>query len=272
VFVLALVAVLTWSQVVLASSGELLIKFYDVGQGDSIYIQTPAGYKILVDGGPNNRVVDYLNKDLGVGQRELDLVILTHPQEDHLKGLIEVVRRFPVKKVLVTNATHTTASFQMWTDVLGQQNLKPETVVAGDTVNLTDGVSFKFVWPRPEIESPKDLNEASAVFKLTFGEFDVLLTGDADAKNQPYSGNIGDIEVLKVPHHGAKTGLKEDFLSELKPEIAVISLSKNNTYGHPGANIIQMLSAVGSKIYRTDQNGTVQIVSDGEKWYTRTEK
>ena len=273
-FILALVALLVWSQVAFASGkGHLVIKVYDVGQGDSIYIQTPSGYHLLVDGGPNDKVINYLNHDLGVGNRQLDLVILTHPQSDHMKGLISVLKKFTVKKVLATTATNQTADFQMWKDSLKAEKLEPIEPLAGDSISLADGVTLSFVWPTQEaVKTYTDLNTTCIVFKLSYGSFDALLTGDADQQVQPYSGTIGQVEVLKVPHHGSKTGTSQELLDLIKPEVSIISVAAKNRYGHPAANTIEMLANIGSKIFRTDQNGTIEVESDGERWYTRTER
>jgi competence protein ComEC len=161
----------------------------------------------------------------------------------------------------------------LWEDTLKNKKIEPVYLEAGDSITLSDSVKLSFLWPEKQVETVANLNDDVAiVFKLSYGEFDVLLTADADSRVQPYTGGAGDIEVLKVPHHGSKTALKEDFLKSLKPEVSVISLGRNNRYGHPSANLIEALSHSGSKVYRTDQNGTIEIVSDGIKWYTQTEK
>jgi competence protein ComEC len=270
--ILVFVCIIVWVGVIVSNKQSLQIKFYDVGQGDSTFIQTPAGYKILIDGGPNNKVVNYLDKDLPIWDRRIDLLVLTHPQADHLFGLVEVLRRFEVKNVIVSGASNSTAIYRLWRKVLQEEQINPKVVTNRDIINTSDAVNLKILWPEESQPLVSDLNEASIVMKLSYGDFDVLLTGDADEKVQPYPGNIKNVEVLKIPHHGSQTAMQEKFLKELNPEATVISVGKRNTYGHPGEKLLKNLSIIDTKIFRTDQNGTVEIVSDGKKWYTSTER
>ncbi len=273
VLLLFIGSLFVWSQVVLAKeTGKLSVKVYDIGQGDSIFIQTPGGYHILVDGGPDDKVLDYLNQDLGLGDRTIDLLISTHPDADHLKGLIDTIRNFNVKTLLETTKGTNTLTYKLWNDTIAVKHLAKTDIHAGNSITLSDSVTLSFVWPTPEAEKLPATNETGIVFKLSYGNFDMLFTADTDIQVQPYSGNIGHVEVLKVPHHGSKTGLSQAFLDQIKPEIAVVSVGKNNRYGHPAANTLEMLQKEGSKVFRTDQSGTVEIVSDGEKWYTQTER
>lgn len=261
-----------WSRLVLASNRNLIVKVYNIGQGDSIFIRTPDNYKILIDGGPNNKVVDYLNKELGLNDRELDLLVLTHPQADHMYGLIETIKKFNVKKLITSDVKNNTSMYKLWIDTLNNSHLKPQFVFAGESITLSDQVKMQIVWPVEAKPRSTDLNDACVVIKLTYGNFDMLLTGDADQRVQPYSGNLSHIEVLKVPHHGSKTALNEQFLQELAPDQSVISVGQRNQYGHPAEVLLKLLNSNSNKVFRTDQNGTVTFVSDGRKWYTQLEK
>ncbi len=252
--------------------GKLHLKVYDVGQGDAIFIQTPNGYTILVDGGPNNRVLDHLGKDLGPSERKLDFVILTHPQADHLYGLIEVLRRYEVGQVLVSGVENTTELYQKWTETLKQQGLTPRLVVQGQSLKFPDGVALNFLWPTEEHPAVSDLNHASVVFRLDYGSFNAELTGDGDRQIQPFTSTESEIEVLKVPHHGSKTALNEVYLDQISPEVSIISAGEKNRYGHPNQVLLEQLEEAGSKIYRTDQQGVIEVVSDGKSWYTKPEK
>lgn len=264
--------VFVWTSFVAASEKKLVVKVYDVGQGDSILIKTPDNYKILVDGGPNNKVVDYLNKDLGLNDRTLDLVVLTHPQADHMFGLIETIKKFKVKKIITSTDSTTTALDKLWIDTLNNSGLKQEFVHAGESITLSDQVSLKIVWPKEQKPLVADLNQAGVVIKLSYGNFDMLLTADADQKVQPYTSSVGHVEVLKVPHHGSKTSLQEDFLKELSPDVSVISVGVKNFYGHPNPITLELLNKSSKKVLRTDQNGTVTFVSNGQTWYTQVER
>ncbi len=273
VSVLILGNILVWSLLSGSREKQFSVSFYNVGQGDSALIQTPDGYNILVDGGPNNKVSEYLNKDLPVNDRELDLVILTHPQSDHMYGLINVVKNFKVKKIITTSASNTTSEYKLWIDTVKNKGLNLNFAKAGNSITLTDNVTLKFNWPDTDgKQEAADLNMASVVLTVSYNDLDILMTGDADMQVQPYSDASKEIEVLKVPHHGSKTSLKQDFLEKINPKVSVISVGKSNSYGHPNPLLLEQLGKIKSKVFRTDLSGTIKIVSDGQKWYTQTEK
>ena len=269
--VLLLISVAVWSAVFRMPDGSLHIKVFDVGQGDSIFIRTPAGYKILIDGGSNDKVLDYLGSELPFFDKTLDLVVLTHPQSDHLAGLIEVAKRYDIKSLWVSYSENDTAQYSEWESVLETQGLEGTVVWSGDQLTFSDSVVLQVQWPREE-SATDDLNTTSIVVLIDYNDFEGLLTGDADNQVQPYTKSTSKIEFLKVPHHGAKTALDKTFTSKLSPEISVISVGSRNRYGHPTQNTLELLESIGSKIYRTDQNGTIEIVSDGINWYTTSER
>jgi competence protein ComEC len=252
------------------TDGRLHLKVYDVGQGDAIFIRTPQGYKILVDGGPNNRVLDHLGRELAWNDRRIDFVILTHPQADHMAGLVEVIKRYEVGQVLISGVEHTTKLYQSWSEALAEKQIKPRIVKQGDEIGFPDGAKIRFLWPREERPIVSDLNMASLVLRLDFGEFNAELTGDADSQVQPYTSTTSEVEVLKVPHHGSRTALNQSYLKQISPEISIISVGEKNSYGHPNQVLLNQL--LGTKIFRTDLNGTVEVVSDGKSWYTSSEK
>lgn len=252
--------------------GKLHLKVYDVGQGDSIFIRTAAGYKILVDGGPDNKVIDHLSKDLAPWDRKIDYVILTHPQSDHMYGLIEVVKRYQIGTLIYSGVENTTKDYQNWKKVVEEKRIEKIIAVQGDKLVFPDKTEISFLWPEERNPIVKDLNQAAVVFTLNFGSFSSLLTGDADSVVQPYTSTTSHVEVLKVPHHGSKTALKEDFIKALSPTISIVSSGANNSYGHPNPILLKMLENVRTKVYRTDQNGSVEVVADEKSWYTKTEK
>ena len=208
-----------------------------------------------------------------MGDREIDLMILTHPQSDHMFGLINVLKKFKVKKILTSNVSNQTSDYSLWVDTVTNQGLSLDYVKAGDTITLSDKVTITFNWPKTtEEQKVTDLNQASLVFTLSYHDLDILMTGDADSQVQPYTGSFESIEVLKVPHHGSKTALTDQFISEIKPKVSIISVGASNRYGHPRAELLAQLRRANSEILRTDENGTIKIVSDGQRWYTATEK
>src|SRR3990172_10986008 len=174
---LCLVCLLVWGLFFVLPPKQLSLKFYDVGQGDSVFIRTPAGYKIVVDGGPNNKVVNYLDKDLDLWDRKIDLLVLTHPQADHLFGLVEVVKRFKIGKLLISGVDNDTSLYKLWVKTLKEEGINPIIVTQSSTISLSDTVNLSVIWPREEKPQVSDLNEACIVMKVSYGSFDTLLTG-----------------------------------------------------------------------------------------------
>ena len=261
--------ILIWSFYFSLPDGKLHIKVYDVGQGDSILIKTASGKTVLVDGGPDNSVLGYLGGDIPFYSKNIDLVVLTHPDADHLTGLIEVVKQYKVRKIWVNGVNKDTRVCQDWEKALSELNLKVEIVKAGSKLKLKDSLILSVIWPPKDFISSKT-NLAGIVIKLSYGEFDALLTADADKNAQPYTSSLGQIEVLKVPHHGASESVSEAFLNLTSPEVSIISVGEKNPYNHPRQEALDLLKKSGSKIYRTDKDGSIEIVSNGESWYTKT--
>ncbi len=300
--------------------GKLRLVFCDVGQGDAIYIRFPDGRDMLVDGGPNNKVLECLGNHMPFWDRSLDIVLLTHPQKDHLQGLIEVVRRYDVSFFVKSDIGNNTEGYKALVDSLGERKTRVKTVTAGERITMGQAV-LSVLWPTAgQIASMQrqptgsggaqasdvlgaqttgDPNDASIVLWLRYGSFDAVLTGDADTRVEAgYRAKLalGAVEVLKVPHHGSKTGMTKDYLSWLFPNqgnslcapqnvsikpaspsqggqknncfLAVISVGKNN-YGHPAAEILTMLSDKGTRVLRTDTEGDIVIESDGKTWSVR---
>ena len=239
------------------------VHFINVGQGDSTYIELGDGTDILIDGGESkygNTVVNYLKnleKDI-----DLEYVIATHPDSDHVGGLQEVFKQLDVKNFYYpTDAPHNT---QTWNNVLNlakAEGCKVLDAKSGTTLNI-GGAVLKFV--HPEIDY-KDNNEDSVVTLLDYNNTEVLLTGDAESttENDMVNQNlVGDVDVLKVGHHGSNSSTTQAFLDKVKPEHSVISVGENS-YGHPTSTILNRLVNSGSKVWRTDKNGNIVLNSNG---------
>jgi len=253
------------------AAGDLKVYFLDVGQGDSTYIKTPIGEDILIDGGDDNAVLNELGKVMDFGDREINLVVLSHPHSDHLDGLIEVLKRYKVDEVWETGVEYPSGGYETWKKEISDKNIPDKFVVAGDEKNLGE-VKITILYPLSSIEKKTidNLNNASIVNRLDYRKFSVLFTGDAEkeAETQILKSNLY-ATVLKVPHHGSENGLIEDFLKIVRPAVAVISVSKDNKFGHPNGSLIEMLNKYAVRIYRTDQNGRVEIDSDGENYWVK---
>jgi len=256
------------------NDGKLHLIVCDVGQGDAIYLKTPSGKDILVDGGPNDSVLNCLNNNMPFWDRTLDLVVLTHPDADHISGLVSVLERYTVLHFVTSETSKSTGIYKKFLQQLQKNNLALKYVYSKDKIDFTDGVVSEVIWPTVEvINSSKPINESkvnefSVIQVITFGNFKALLTGDAGAiVEDQIAKDAGDIDILKVPHHGSKTAMTDYFLSATKPELAVISVGAKNSYGHPTQITLGLLENHNAKILRTDKNGEVEITTDGKNYW-----
>lgn len=297
--------ILLFAYFVTLPDGKLHIVFCDVGQGDAAYIRTPNNQDLLIDGGPNDKVLECLGRHMAFYDRTIDLVMLSHPQKDHLQGLIPVLERYTVNNFVIGNVGNQTEGYQKLQLLLQKKNIPIRNLYMGDVFSMGE-VKFKVLWPDREwvlgkiqqcsndpmlqcdyraiqrissgsgpavlgMTTSEDLNSFSYYLHLQYKEFDALFTGDGDSKIQPEilkSAILPDVEVLKFPHHGSKYGILAEFLDKIKPEEAVISVGKNS-YGHPTKEAIELLSNKAIKIKRTDLDGDVEVVTDGKVFNNR---
>ena len=250
--------------------GKLHIFFCNVGQGDAAYIRFPDGRDMLIDGGPNDSVLACLGRHMPFWDREINIVVNSHPQNDHVKGLISVLNRYTVDDVVRSDLTSSSDVYAQFIDVIKTHHVPVRLVSAGEHITVGP-TSLSVIWPSEShvlgVTTDANLNDGCVVLWLHYGSFDALFPGDADAHVEPYyvGGPLADgrVEVLKVPHHGSRTGMTQAFVDWLKPAVSIISVGKNS-YGHPSKEAIDMLQNIGSKILRTDQKGDIEITSDGK--------
>lgn len=238
------------------------LEFYvlDIGQGDAILIRTPQHYNILIDGGPDNKVVYKLGEYLPFYDRDIDLMVLTHPDGDHLIGLIEVLRRYKVKAVLLTGILDNSPPYLIWLELIKNKSIP--VLIAGEIQNINLGLDLdlEIIYPFTSVHGQKlkDRNDSSIVAKLNYGQTSILLTGDASIKieKELLAENVDVLaDILKAGHHGSKTSSGYNFLKEVNPQIAIISCGLNNKFGHPHQEVIENLNNLGIEIFRTDLDG-----------------
>jgi len=251
---------------------RLRVAVLDIGQGDSTLIRTPNGRLMLADGGPSPATLAaHLGNRLGLVERRLDLVALTHPHEDHVAGLVDVVERYSVGQVVEGAVEYASSGAERWRRLLGERAVPAATGTSGQQWQLDDGVVLD-VWAVPPVPGSRAdaLEPAGAlVLRLRYGATSLLLPGDLVAEQgQRIVAGGGDLRAtaLLVPHHGSRSGLDPTLLAAISPTLAVVSSGERNRFGHPAPQTLWLLEAQGIPIWRTDRDGTIELVSDGQSW------
>jgi competence protein ComEC len=265
-----------WLQVLTHEDGRLVVTVLDVGQGDAILVEAPGGQRILVDGGPSGpAVLAALARELPAGARRLDLVVLTHPQEDHVAGLVDVTSRYDVRAVAVSGTTSPIGSFQAWQEEVAARAIPVQPLSFGEAALLPGGLRIDVLNPnQPYLrDTEDDLNNNAVVLRLTYGRVSFLLTADLGPEGEErLLAETGDLHatVLKVGHHGSATSTGDALLAAVRPSVAVISVGTDNIYGHPSPSTLLRLA--GLPVFRTDRNGSVRFETDGERLFVRPER
>ena len=269
---LTLTAAFVWLAVWSLPDNNLHIIACDVGQGDAILV-IHNNIQILTDGGPNKRVIECLSKYIPLWDREIELVISTHPDADHSTGLIEVIKRYKVDTLLTNNINPST---QVWEALIKEVGSRDISVIHPDKgMKLGVGMIYlDILHPTGELPMTNDqlpkikTNDYSIVFLLKYAQFKALFTGDIEdniSDQIAINSKIETVNYLKVPHHGSKNGLSENLLKATEPKVAVISVGAKNSYGHPHKEVLDMLMEYKVKVLRTDEVGDVEVITDGER-------
>ncbi len=268
--------IFVWSVIFIQTPNNILeVHFFDVGQGDSIFIETPNKRQVLIDGGPDKTVLEKLNQAMPFYDQTIDLVVLTHPDADHITGLIEVLEYYQIGRILTSGFEKDTATYKKWQELIKQKEIPLTIVQAGQNIILQDGIILEILWPDQYLIelSNKNTNNGSIVARLVYNQSEFLLTGDIEKEIEKYLVNQDiwlESDVLKIAHHGSKTSSIQSFINKVNPEIAVISVGENNRYNHPNETVLERLK--NSSIYRTDKNHDIQILTDGVLFDIVTEK
>lgn len=248
---------------------ELQIYFFDVEQGDSIFIEAKDGTQILIDGGPTNKILPLLGGVMPFYDHSIDAVILTHPHADHVSGLIEVLKRYDVERVFESGVNYHTAEAKEFERLVSEKHIKKIIIDRPIKLSFFKNAALNFLLPDKSFEGQilKNVHDSALISELNFENKKILLMSDAEKKIEEKlvrEGKVGDVDVLKAGHHGSKTSSNADFLEAVKPEYAVISVGARNRYGHPHQQTLSNLEAIGAKIFRTDIDGTIILnISNG---------
>jgi beta-lactamase superfamily II metal-dependent hydrolase len=250
------------------TTGKLKVTFLDIGQGDAILIQTPSGYEMLVDGGPSRTVVEKIIHELPYLDRTLDVVVETHPDADHITGLIPVLDSFRVSNIVTSPLDGHTGIFDELNDRVTHEGAQVYVAKAGDVIDFGDGVIVYVLYPNKNFQGrDKATNDASVSLLVVYGDESVLLTGDLPSSHE---GELiskllpQGVTIYKAGHHGSKYSSGEQLLSYIRPEYAVISAGKDNKYGHPNPEAVERLRKYSKEVLSTIDHGSITFELDGK--------
>lgn len=267
------VAILVWS-IGSLPDGDLHVWFLDVGQGDSILVETPLGEWVIIDGGPDDTVLARMGQIMPFYEHRIKVMMLSHPHADHINGLLGVIRRYEVGSIVVTGVKYEYAGYEKFYQLAAERGV-PIIFVDGSFDLKMGKIGFDLIYPRRSLQGATfdNANNSSIVFRLIYGANRVFFSGDLEmekedelvklAERSPTALNL-DADILKAGHHGSKTSNTEDFVRLVSPKFAVISCGVDNKFKHPFPALLERFSRLGARIYRTDLDGTVEAILDGQ--------
>jgi len=275
--VLVLLTLFVWIQVVKPRPDILQVNFVDVGQGDAIFIQFPRGGNLLIDGGKikdaRKKLKPYLWRK---GIRKIDVLVLTHPDADHVGGLVPILKGFRVGMVLEPGLVHTSSLYQEFLELIDSKEIPYDLIAQGDEIKGFYQTKIKVLHPSPPLLTERHrFNDNSVVLLIQYGDIKFLFTADILERGEKrVMERNADLkaEILKVPHHGGRSSAYRDFIESVDPEIAVICCGENNPYGHPHPETLKLYNDLDIKIYRTDLDGTIVVRTNGRDIRVKTEK
>ncbi len=252
-------------------SNLLTINILDVGQGDAILLEAPRGQTILIDGGPDKKVLRRLGEELPFWERRIDLVVMSHPHEDHIFGLAAVMERYEIGVIMLTGVEAHSPTYDRLLALIKEKNIPLYTADHAEEISFDD-LKLKILYPLKSFSGQRiaNLNNSSIVIKASYKDIDLLLTEDAEEPEEKEllaSGIDLEAEILKAGHHGSETSSSEAFLKAVKPRVALISDGTGNSYGHPSPRTLKRLERLGIAFRRTDLEGTIRMQTDGYAIY-----
>lgn len=252
--------------------GKLHLYFVDVGQGDGILMQLPTGEFILNDGGPNQKIIDFLSQKIPFYNKNIDLIIMSHPHADHINGLIEVLKRYKVKNLMLTGVKY---------DYLGYDKLLEIALDKGINLIYIDGqkdykfgkVAIDILYPDQNINGKyfANVNNSSIAYRLIFSDFKAFFSGDLEKEKEEFliSQKLHlNSDILKAGHHGSKTSNNVNFLNQIKPIWVIISCGVGNKFNHPNPETLKNLQSISQKVFRTDLQSDIEIIVDRNRTIT----
>ena len=261
-----LLAIAVWVGYFQYRDDKLKVYFFNVGQGDSSMLVLPGAQEVLIDGGPDSNVMSEIGKAMPFFDREIELVILTHPHADHVVGLIDVLEHYKVDEVWLTNVDYESEPYSKFKRLVADKNIKTYSPQVGDIQRIGE-LKIQTLAPTEDYSGKKveNINNTSIVSKISYKDISFLMTGDAELDEQTEVLKNGfdlSSQVLKEPHHGSEK-VSEDFINKVNAKVTIISCGKNNQYGFPNGQTLDKLKKISSEIFRTDEKGTIFFKTNG---------
>lgn len=249
--------------------GILKFEVLDIGQGDALWIESPTGIQVLVDGGPNNSLMKEIPKVMPWYDRHIDMLVVTNPDKDHYEGFISLLKKYSVDVVLEPGTISKTETYAFLEKEISDRKIPKVLARRGQVVDLGGGAYLQILFPDRDV-SGLSSNDGSLVMKLLYGETSVMLQGDSTSNIEHYLAGIDKNNlkstILKAGHHGSRTSSSEEYVSLIKPEMTVISSGVNNDYGHPHKETLETMLKLKIPTYDTCNNGRLVFESNGEKF------
>lgn len=252
---------------------SLVVYFLDIGQGDATLVRTPDGNDILIDGGPDNAVLRKLGDYLPLTDHEIEWVVLTHPDSDHVTGLVEVLRRYRVKKVLLTAVLSDTPSYLAFLNEIKKNSIETKVIESPQIIELGQGVYFDILYPDRSFDhqAVTSTNNTSIAGQIIYASTSIMMTGDLEREESLISLGLKlKSDIYHVGHHGSNNANDLSFILQVQPQYAVVSVGADNRYGHPQYRTLKNLAKAQSEIWRTDLSGDLIFSSDGSKFQNLT--
>lgn len=274
--ILVFISLALWFVVIREDRNDILtISFLDVGQGDSIFIESPTGIQVLIDGGPNNNLMREIPKVIPWYDRHIDMLVVTNPDKDHYEGFISLLKKFKTDVVLEPGTINKNSAYEILENKIKDKKIPKILARRGQIIDLGGGAYLEIIFPDRDV-SGLSPNDGSIVMKLVYGKTSVLLQGDSTANMEHYILSFGGSDlksdILKLGHHGSKTSTTEEYIKTVSPKWSIISAGGNNSYGHPHKEVLDVLVMEKIDVLATCAMGRISFKSDGKDFFLQNKK
>ncbi len=270
-----MVSCVIWSVVFHENRGNLLtFAVLDIGQGDSLFIESPTGVQVLIDGGPNKNLMKEISQVLPWYDRHVDMIVVTNPDRDHYEGFIPFMKKYSTDVVLEPGTINDNSAYDVFQKEIVDKKITKILARRGQVIDLGGGAYLQILFPDRNV-SEVSSNAGSIVMKLVYGDTSVLLQGDSISNIEQYlleiDGDYLKSDILKAGHHGSRTSSVEEYVSKVSPKWTVVSSGQNNSYGHPHKEVLDTMEKLKIKTINTCNNGRIVFQSDGKEFVLKNE-